>query len=88
MAVIMTSREFNQNTSRAMREADNAPLMITNRGKPSLVLLSYAEYQKLAGKSQSALDVLMAIECPDAADIELEVPPRSQAQRRKVDFGE
>ncbi|WP_228068246.1 type II toxin-antitoxin system prevent-host-death family antitoxin [Neisseria sp. 19428wB4_WF04] len=84
----MTSRKFNHYTTRAMREADSAPLVITNRGKPAHVLLSYDDYRQLAGRPKSALDVLMQIDSSDAADIELEIPPRSQAQRRNADLGE
>ena len=36
----MTSREFNQNTSRAKKVAKGGPVFITDRGQPSHVLLS------------------------------------------------
>lgn len=90
MAAIMTSREFNQHTGRAMREADNAPLTITNRGKPTLVLLSYAEYQKLAGRPRNALEALTPSPelSAELEKIDFEIPPRSKVQRRAVDFGE
>ncbi|QEY24118.1 type II toxin-antitoxin system prevent-host-death family antitoxin [Neisseria animalis] len=80
-----SSREFNQRTSQAQKAAHTAPVFITNRGKPDLVLLSHTEYLRLTGKKQTALDVLNSIES-DAADIELEIPPRSPAQRRTVEF--
>ena len=90
MSYTMSSREFNQHTNRAQKEADKAPVFITNRGRLAHVLLSYADYQKLAGARQSALEVLTA--APELAaalaDIELDIPPRSPAQRRTVDFGE
>lgn len=86
MSAIMTSREFNQHTNRAQREAEKAPVVITNRGKPVHVLLSYADYQKLAGKTQSALDVLMALDCPDVGSMDFEITPRSKQQRQPVDL--
>lgn len=49
-----SSREFNRHTSRAMREAEHAPLLITKRGKPAWVLLSYDDYQRLAGTPERA----------------------------------
>ncbi|MCF7521494.1 type II toxin-antitoxin system Phd/YefM family antitoxin [Neisseria sp. ZJ106] len=82
---IFSSREFNQRTSQAQKAAATAPVIITHRGVPAQVLLSYADYQKLTGKPQTALEILQSIEA-DAADIELEIPPRSSSQRPAVEF--
>jgi hypothetical protein len=35
---ILSSREFNQDTSRAKTAASNGPVFITDRGKPTYVL--------------------------------------------------
>jgi hypothetical protein len=43
----MTSREFNQETSRAKLAAENGPLVVTDRGTPAYVLLTYADYTQL-----------------------------------------
>ena len=90
MPYTMSSREFNQHTNRAQKEAEKAPVFITNRGRLAYVLLSYADYQKLTGKPKSALEVLTAMPelAAAMADIELDIPPRSTAPRRPVDFGE
>jgi PHD/YefM family antitoxin component YafN of YafNO toxin-antitoxin module len=40
----ITSRAFNQDVSAAKRAAATAPVIITDRGKPSHVLLSVADY--------------------------------------------
>lgn len=88
MPAIMTSREFNQRTNVAQKEAEKAPVFITNRGKLAHVLLSYEQYQKLTDKPKTALAALQALSCPDVADIELDMPPRSKAKRHPVDFGE
>ena len=45
----MSSREFNQDTSRAKKAAADGPVFITDRGKPAHVLLSFAAYQELLG---------------------------------------
>jgi prevent-host-death family protein len=45
----MTSREFNQSASEAKKASLNGPVFITDRGKPSHVLLSIEEYRKLTG---------------------------------------
>jgi prevent-host-death family protein len=59
MPTTLTSREFNQDTSRAKKAADKAgPVFITDRGKPSHVLLSIDEYRKLSGKGMSLAEAL------------------------------
>ena len=42
-----SSREFNQNTSRAKKAAVEGPVFITDRGKPAHVLLSIDDYRRL-----------------------------------------
>ncbi|MDR1853091.1 MAG: type II toxin-antitoxin system prevent-host-death family antitoxin [Propionibacteriaceae bacterium] len=42
----MTSREFNQQTSRAKLLAKEGPVFITERGEPAFVLMSVEEYRK------------------------------------------
>lgn len=86
--MIMTSREFNQNTSLAQRYAQTAPVIITNRGKPAYVLVKYEEFQT-AKPTKSALQTLLDLSHPaDVGDIDLPLKPRSKAQRPPVDFGE
>lgn len=72
---IMTSREFNQRSSHAQKQALIEPVIITNRGTPAFVLMTYAEYEKsLQTKPQrSALEALLPI---DDEDVELELQPR------------
>jgi prevent-host-death family protein len=40
----LSSREFNQDTSRAKKASLDGPVFITDRGKPAHVLLSIEEY--------------------------------------------
>lgn len=40
----LSAREFNRDVSAAKRAAEAEPVIITDRGTPSHVLLSYAEY--------------------------------------------
>jgi len=54
----MSSQEFNQDAAGAKRAADNGPVIITDRGRPAHVLLSFADYQKLTGTWRSLLDVV------------------------------
>ena len=54
----MSSREFNQDASGAKRAADKGPVIITDRGRPAHVLLSFEDYQKLLSKGPSLLETL------------------------------
>lgn len=65
----LSSREFNQDTSKAKKAAERGPVFITDRGRASHVLLTIRDYQALAGPSTSIVELLAL---PD--DIELEVP--------------
>ncbi|QIM62071.1 prevent-host-death protein [Pasteurellaceae bacterium Orientalotternb1] len=84
---IISSREFNQHLSQAQKAAQLAPVIITNRGEPAYVLMSYAEYEKQLQSKPflSALEALTPSD-PALADIEFELQPRSRGQRRPVDL--
>lgn len=68
----LSSREFNQDTSRAKQAAYKGPVFITDRGRPAHVLLTMEDYQKLAGSQASIADLLAM---PGIEDIEFD-PPR------------
>ncbi|WP_239342307.1 type II toxin-antitoxin system Phd/YefM family antitoxin [Frankia sp. CiP3] len=46
---VVTSREFNHDVSAVKRAAAAGPVIITDHGRPSHVLLSFADYQRLTG---------------------------------------
>ena len=54
----MSANEFNRHTGRAKRAAASGPVFITERGKPSYVLLTEADFQRLSGKPKSLLEAL------------------------------
>ena len=68
----LSSREFNQDTSRAKKAAKDGPVFITDRGRPAHVLLSLEAYRTLSGAREHILALLAM---PEAADIAFE-PPR------------
>lgn len=79
MATRMTSREFNQHTSRAKQAAAKGPVYITDRGRPAHVLLTYRDYTRLLDK-QSLTDVLgepAGIEDVDLPDTRVDELPRA-----------
>jgi prevent-host-death family protein len=78
----LTSREFNQDTSRAKKAASEGPVFITDRGKPAHVLLSIEEYQRITGKHRSIVD---ALAMPGLTDIEFD-PPRLEIGLRDADL--
>lgn len=57
---VVTSREFNQDVSQAKRLARSEPVFVTDRGKPTHVLMSVEEYRSLAGQSESIAETLAA----------------------------
>ena len=79
----LSSREFNQDTSRAKKAATEGPVFITDRGSPAHVLLSIEEYQRLTGGQASVIDKLGLP--PGVEDVELEIPPMRDLARA-VDF--
>lgn len=69
----LSGLEFNQDLGRAKRAANEGPVIITDRGRPAHVLLSFDEYKRLTGKTRSLADMLAA---PEAGDVDLPLPPR------------
>ena len=68
----LTSREFNQDTSRAKKAARRGPVFITDRGRPAHVLLTIEDYQRLTGGNMSLAEALAQ---PGDADFDFK-PPR------------
>jgi prevent-host-death family protein len=77
-----TSREFNQDTSRAKKAARDGPVFITDHGEPAHVLLSIDEYRRLTGGRMTLAEALAQ---PDVADFDF-APPRATAIVRKADL--
>jgi PHD/YefM family antitoxin component YafN of YafNO toxin-antitoxin module len=55
---IITSRMFNQDVSSAKRLARDEPVFVTDRGKPTHVLLSIDAFRQLAGPNETLIDQL------------------------------
>jgi prevent-host-death family protein len=77
MATI-TSRDFNQDVSAAKRSVATEPVVITDRGKPSHVLLSIEDYRRLVADRRSIVDWLSADDdidlVPERVDLSLATP--------------
>ena len=78
----ISSRDFNQDVSRAKRAALSAPVIITDRGKPAHVLLSFQDYEKMLAQQPGIADLLSM---PVTDTIEFE-PPRTQQLYQAAHF--
>lgn len=79
----LSSREFNQDVSRAKRAADKGPVVITDRGEPAYVLLRHADYRRLAGRSPTIRELL---DQPGVEQIEFDPPRLGGGIFRPVDL--
>ncbi len=78
----LSSREFNQDTSRAKKAANEGPVFITDRGEPAHVLLSIEAYRRLTARRRSIVE---ALSMPGLSDIAFD-PPGSRELPRSADF--
>jgi prevent-host-death family protein len=84
MTATLTAREFNQDTARAKRAAAEGPVFVTDRGRPTHVLLTVEAYERLTGPKQNIVEALYD---PASALIDLPLPERSTELPRDVNFG-
>ena len=68
--VTVTAAEFNQRPSQVKRAAEAEPVVITEHSRPSFVLLTYAEYQRLVRTTTDLADWLEMDE-----EVEFEIEP-------------
>ncbi|MCG1054945.1 type II toxin-antitoxin system Phd/YefM family antitoxin [Mycetohabitans sp. B5] len=78
----VSSRELNQDVTRAKKATKDGPVFITDRGRPAHVLLSFEEYQRL---TQRRCNIADALAMPGVEDIEFD-PPRVNITPRPADF--
>jgi len=73
----ITAREFNHDVSAAKRAALVAPVVITDRGEPSHVLMSISEYRRLTGAADDWVSRLqMAADEIDFEPSRMHLEPR------------
>ena len=78
----LSSRELNQDVTKAKKATRNGPVFITDRGKPAHVLLSFREYQKLTQQRRNIAD---ALALPGVEDIDFD-PPRAGISVQPADL--
>lgn len=74
---VISSREFNQDVSAAKRFARLEPVFVTDRGRPTHVLLSIDAFRQMRGQRESIVD-LLAMPADDA-----ELAPVERWDRRE-----
>ncbi len=79
----ISSREFNQDLGHAKKVAQDGPVIITDRGRPSHVLLSIEEYRRLTGADKSIAELLGIKGPDDCGDFEF---PICRELARAADF--
>lgn len=70
--ITLSSRILNQDIGRAKRAAEHGPVVITDRGRPSHVLLTWSEYQRLSGGPR---DLAHALAMAGLSGIDLDTAP-------------
>jgi PHD/YefM family antitoxin component YafN of YafNO toxin-antitoxin module len=80
---VLSSRDFNQDVSQAKRAALLEPVFVTDRGKPTHVLMSIHAFRQLTGQTESIVDLLAM---PGLADVEPDGGRPSDAWDRRESF--
>lgn len=81
----MTSREFNQDVGKAKRDAKLEPVFVTDRGKPTHVLMSFDAFRQITGRTESIID-LLAMPEPETDSVTLESTRGGSWDRREEGF--
>ena len=72
----LSSRQFNQDASKAKKAAESGPVIITDRGKPAHVLMTFEAYKRMTGGRTKIADLLAM---PGIEAVDLEIPPMRDA---------
>ena len=78
----LSSRELNHDVSSAKKAARNGPVVITDRGRPSHVLMTYDAFCRLTGERRS---LAQALAMPGLSGVDFD-PPRTEIAPRDVDL--
>lgn len=78
----MTSRQLNHDVSSAKKAATAGPVIITDRGRPAHVLMTYEDFQRLTGQQHGIIE---ALSMPGLSAIEFDAP-RAVVETRPIDL--
>jgi prevent-host-death family protein len=68
---VIGSREFNQDVSAAKRLARLEPVFVTDRGRPTHVLMSIDTFRRMSGQRESIVE-LLAMPAAGASELAVE----------------
>jgi prevent-host-death family protein len=71
MPETFTSRQYNQDASAVKRAAKDGPVIITERGKPAHVLMTYEAYERLKGRAKKKAPLVAFLESLPLSDLDL-----------------
>ena len=74
---VVSSREFNQDVSQAKRLARFEPVFVTDRGRPTHVLMSMEAFRRLSGQNETIVDLLAVSNAPAQGASKIELPDRA-----------
>lgn len=69
MTTTVTGAEFNQRPSQVKRAAEMEPVVITEHSRPSFVLMTYAEYERLQNAPRNMADWLEMTDAEPEDDV-------------------
>ena len=76
----MTSREFNRDVAKAKRAAKEGPVIVTDRGEPAHVLISYQDFERLR-RGRTLADVF---DDRVSGHIDIPIPERSSLDGSRI----
>ena len=92
-SAVITSQALNRDVSAAKRAAEGGPVIVTTRGRPTHVMLTYQTFEELvssvAGDRPSLYDALHPSwldDHDDGIDLMDYVPPRASEPERELDL--
>lgn len=77
---VFSSRDFNQDISQAKRVAKLEPVFVTDRGRPTHVLMSIEAYRQLTGQTETLVDLLAM---PGLGEIDFEATRPGESWDRR-----
>lgn len=81
---VVSSRDFNRDVSAAKRAASKGPVVVTDRGEPTFVLLSIDDYRRLTGTdSEDSAEFLDRLQLDEVIDVEF---PQMDITLKAPDF--
>ena len=73
MTTTLSSRQFNQDASKTKKAAQDGPVIITDRGRPSHVLLTFEAYKAIT-QGRAKIADLLAMPGVEGIDLDIQRP--------------